>query len=66
MIQAGKAKDVSCDVQAVCKIADHLLNLDGSSDTTSMSWILAKNFVTIPINIDPPTLLKVKMFDSEL
>jgi hypothetical protein len=66
MIQVGKTKDIYCDVQAVCKIADELLNLDGSSDTTSMSWIMAKSFVTRTSDIDPRTLLKVRKFSNGL
>ncbi|EED22549.1 hypothetical protein TSTA_060420 [Talaromyces stipitatus ATCC 10500] len=58
MIQTGKTKDVSRGVQAVCKIADQLLSLDSNSDTTCMSWIIAKNFVTMPSTVDPRTLLK--------
>ena len=61
MTQRGKMKDVSCDVQAVFRIASQLLCLDSSADTTSMSWIIAKNFVTMPSTVDPRTLLKVRM-----
>jgi hypothetical protein len=61
MTQRGKTKDVSCDVQAVFQIASQLLSLDSSTDTTSMSWIIAKNFVTMPSTVDPRTLLKVRM-----
>lgn len=66
MIQVGKTKDVSCDVQAVYKIADQLLNLNGSSDATSLSWIMAKNFVAQRSNIDPRTVLKVRNFSNGL
>ncbi|OKL55272.1 hypothetical protein UA08_09432 [Talaromyces atroroseus] len=58
MTLRGKAKDISCDVQAVFQIASQLLSLDRSTDTTSMSWIIAKNFVTMPSTVDPRTLLK--------
>ncbi|KAE8553637.1 hypothetical protein TMatcc_006914 [Talaromyces marneffei ATCC 18224] len=58
MIQTGKMKDVSRDVQAVFRIAGQLLGLDSSTDTTSMSWIIAKNFVTMPSTVSPRTLLK--------
>ncbi|GAM37738.1 hypothetical protein TCE0_033r07906 [Talaromyces pinophilus] len=58
MIQTGKTKDVSRDVQAVLRIAGQLLSLDSSTDTTSMSWIIAKNFVTMPSTVDLRTLLK--------
>jgi hypothetical protein len=64
MIQAGRRKDISCDVQAVCKIANQLLNLHGSSDTTGMSWIMAKSFVTQTSGIDPRTLLKVRKLSN--
>lgn len=66
MIQVGKTKDISCDVQAVYQIANELLNLDGSPDTTSMSWIMAKSFVTGTSDIDPQTLLKVRKFSNGL
>uniref|UniRef100_A0A093XBF0 Dual specificity mitogen-activated protein kinase kinase 2 n=1 Tax=Talaromyces marneffei PM1 TaxID=1077442 RepID=A0A093XBF0_TALMA len=58
MIQIGRTKDVSRDVQAVFRIAGQLLSLESSTDTTSMSWIIAKNFVTMPSTVDPRTLLK--------
>ncbi|KUL81384.1 hypothetical protein ZTR_09625 [Talaromyces verruculosus] len=58
MTQGGKAKDISCDVHAVFRIASQLLSLDSSTDTISMSWIIAKNFVTMPSTVDPRTLLK--------
>ncbi|EEA23846.1 conserved hypothetical protein [Talaromyces marneffei ATCC 18224] len=61
MIQTGKMKDVSRDVQAVFRIAGQLLGLDSSTDTTSMSWIIAKNFVTMPSTVSPRTLLKVRI-----
>ncbi|OKL55225.1 hypothetical protein UA08_09508 [Talaromyces atroroseus] len=54
----GNTKDVPRDVQAVFQIAGQLLSLDSSSDTTSMSWVIAKNFVTMPSTVDPRTLLK--------
>lgn len=60
-IQTGKMKDVSRDVQAVFRIAGQLLGLDSSTDTTSMSWIIAKNFVTMPSTVSPRTLLKVRI-----
>jgi hypothetical protein len=66
MIQGGKTKDISCDVQAVCKIADQLLNLEGSSDAASLSWIMAKSFVAQRNNIDPRILLKVREFSNAL
>jgi hypothetical protein len=62
MTQRGKTKDVSRDVQAVFQITSQLLSLDSSTDTTSMSWIIAKNFVTMPSTVDPRTLLKVRIF----
>jgi hypothetical protein len=61
MTQKEKTKDVSCDTQAVFRIASQLLSLDSSTNTTSMSWIIAKNFVTMPSTVDPRTLLKVRI-----
>ncbi|RAO71525.1 uncharacterized protein BHQ10_007537 [Talaromyces amestolkiae] len=60
MTEKGKAKDISGDVQAVFRMASQLLSLDRSTDTTSMSWIIAKNFVTLPSTVDPRTLLKLQ------
>jgi hypothetical protein len=61
MTQRGKRKNVSRDMQAVFQIASQLLNLNSSTDTTSMSWIIAKNFVTMPSTVDPRTLLKIRI-----
>jgi hypothetical protein len=61
-----KDKRYFYDVQAVYKIANQLLNLNSSSDTTSMSWIMAKSFVIQTSDIDPRTLLKVRKLSNGL
>ena len=64
MVQGERAKYITCDVQAVYKIADQLLNLNDSSEATSMSWIMAKSFVTQASTVDPRTLLEVRKFSN--
>lgn len=66
MLQVGKTKDGSCDVQAVYKIADQLLNLNGSSGAISLSLIMARSFVAQRSNIDPRTVLTVRNFSNRL
>lgn len=65
MTQREKTKDVSYDVQAVLRIASQLLSLDSSTDMTHMSWIMAKNFFTMPSTVDLRTLLKVQILQED-
>lgn len=55
----GNEIGIAHDIQAVYDIAADLLNLEGSLDKNSMSFLLADHFTKLSPNIQLQDLLKV-------
>ncbi|CRG92690.1 hypothetical protein PISL3812_09755 [Talaromyces islandicus] len=63
MMQMGNESGIAQDIQAVYDIAADLLNLEGSSDKNSMSFLMADHFTKLSPNIQLQDLLKHPFFN---